>query len=136
LVRLGTQATEIAPAWPRAVFAAKESFIAGNPGTIRAFLRAYVQALRLARANPEIAIQSLGRHVQDEAQYHERAYRDAMAGFDERGRLPAGAMPVFWETSIAGGEVSGAWPESRFLDRRFTDSFDEWAPGPGRPTSP
>jgi NitT/TauT family transport system substrate-binding protein len=133
-VRLGTQATEVAPTWPRAVFAAKESFIAENAATVRAFLRAYVQALRLARANREIAMRSLGQHVRDEAQYHERAYRDAMAGFDERGRLPAAAMPVFWEASIAAGEVPEAWPESRFLDRRFIDSFDDWAPG--RPGSP
>ena len=134
--RLGTQVTEIAGTWPRAVFAAKESFIAGNPATIRGLLRAYVHAVRLARANPEVAIRSLGRHVRDDAQYHERAYRDALAGFDERGRLPAAAMPVFWETSIAAGEVSEAWAESRFLDRRFIDSFDDWAPAPGRPVGP
>jgi NitT/TauT family transport system substrate-binding protein len=134
--RLGTQATEIAEVWPRAVFAAKESFITQNPATIRALLRAYVQAVRLARASPDIAIRSLGRHVRDESQYHERAYHDAVAGFDERGRLPAVAMPVFWEASIASGEVNEAWAESRFLDSRFIDSFDDWAPGPGRPASP
>jgi len=134
--RLGTQATEIAGMWPRAVFAAKESFIAENPATVRALLRAHVRALRLARASPEIAIQSLARHVRDDAQFHERAYRDAIAGYDERGRLPAAAMPVFWETSIASGEVTEAWAESRFLHRRFIDSFDDWAPDSARPTSP
>jgi NitT/TauT family transport system substrate-binding protein len=135
-VRLGTQAEEIGGTWPRAVFAAKQSFITENPATVRALLQAYVRALRLARADPELAIRSLARHVKDDAQYHGRAYRDAMAGFDERGRLPAAAMPAFWETSIAGGEVSEAWAESRFLDRRFIDSFDGWAPAPGRPSSP
>jgi NitT/TauT family transport system substrate-binding protein len=134
--RLGTQASEIAATWPRAVFAAKASFIAERPATVRALLRAYVRAIRLARANPELAIQSLGRYVRDAPQYHERAYREAMAGYDERGELPAAAMPVFWEVSIAAGEVPESWAESRFLERRFIDSFESWAPAPGRPVSP
>ena len=50
------------------------------------------------------------------------------AGLDERGRLPAAEMPGFWETSIAAGEVTEARAESKFLDRRLIDSFDDWAP--------
>ena len=37
-------------------------------------------------------------------------------------------MPVFWEIAVAAGEVTEPWPESRFFDRRFVDTFDEWAP--------
>ncbi len=131
--RLGTQTGEIAPTWPRTVFAARERFLAEHPATIRALLRAHVQAIRLGSANPELAIRLLGKHVRDEAQYHERAYREAMPTFDERGRLPAAAMPIFWEMAIETGDVGEAWPESRFLDRRYIDSFESWAPDPKRP---
>jgi hypothetical protein len=51
----------------------------------------------------------------------------------ERGRLPAAAMPIFWELAVEADEVGEAWPESRFLDRRFIDSFEAWAPDPARP---
>jgi NitT/TauT family transport system substrate-binding protein len=131
--RLGTQASEIAPTWPRTVFAARERFLADHPATVRALLRAHVRALRLGRANPELAIKLLGKHVRDEVQYHERAYREVMPAFDERGRLPAATMPLFWELAIEAGEVTEAWPESRFLDSRFIDSFEAWAPDPARP---
>jgi hypothetical protein len=37
-------------------------------------------------------------------------------------------MPVFWEVAVAAGEVDAPWPEARFFDRRFVDSFAAWAP--------
>lgn len=132
--RLGTQAGEIAETWPRSVFVAKDAFLDRHPATIRALLRAHVQAIRLARASRDVALRTLGKYLRAEPQYHERAYREAMPGFDERGRLPAAAMPLFWDTAMAAGEVTEAWPEPRFLDRRFIDSFEDWAPDPVRPT--
>jgi hypothetical protein len=75
---------------------------------------------------PEEAGAILRRRL--ERQNAERAYDELMAGFDERGRLPTASMPVFWEIAVAAGEVSEPWPESRFFDRQFVDTFDEWAP--------
>jgi hypothetical protein len=37
-------------------------------------------------------------------------------------------MTVFWRILAAAGEVSEPWPEARFLNRRFIDTFAEWAP--------
>jgi hypothetical protein len=51
-----------------------------------------------------------------------------MAGYDERGRLPTRSMPTFWEVAIAAGDATEPWPESKLLDSRFVESFDEWAP--------
>lgn len=127
LTRLGTQATEVGPEWPRNVFVAKERFLDEHPNTVRALLRAHVKAIRLARSDREAAVQVIMKALKYERQAAERAYDDIIAGFDERGRLPAGAMPLFWEIAVAAGEVTEPWPESRFLDRRFVDSFDEWA---------
>ncbi len=127
-VRLGTQAKDIAAAWPRNLLIAKETFLADCPNTVLALLRAYVRAIRLAREDPEVAVQIIMERLKYERRYAERAYLEVMAGFDERGRLPVKVMPLFWEISIAAGEVKEPWPESRFFDRRFVDSFDEWAP--------
>jgi hypothetical protein len=51
-----------------------------------------------------------------------------MTGFDERGKLPVTAMPIFWEIAMAAREVKEPRPGSPFLERRFIDTFDEWAP--------
>jgi hypothetical protein len=37
-------------------------------------------------------------------------------------------MSTFREIAIAADDVTKPWPESRFLDRRFIDTFDQWAP--------
>jgi hypothetical protein len=29
---------------------------------------------------------------------------------------------------MATGDVTEPWPESKFLDRRYIDTFDQWAP--------
>ena len=126
--RLGAQATEVAEAWPRNVLAAKERFLDEHPNTIRALLRAHVKAIRLARADRDGAVQTIMQALKYERLPAERAYDDIINGFDERGGLPATAMPLFWDIAVAAGEVTEPWPESRFLDRRFVDSFDEWAP--------
>jgi NitT/TauT family transport system substrate-binding protein len=127
-VRLGSQATEVAPVWPRNVFVAKARALAAEPNTFRAFLAAYVAALRRVRADRSDAIEQLVTRFKVERRHAERLYPDLLAGFDERGRLPDSVMPLFWNISVAAGDVAEPWPEARYLDRRFIDNFDQWAP--------
>ena len=126
--RLGTEATEVAEEWPKAVLTAKERFLDDHPETVRALLRAYVKAIRLAKADREVAVQTMMNVVKYERPYAERAYEEIVPALNERGELPTKSMPVFWEVSMAAGDVTEPWPESRLFDRRFVDTFDEWAP--------
>lgn len=126
--RLGTQASEVAEQWPKNVLIAKQSIIDNSPDLIRALLRAHVKAIRQARNDREATVETITSVLKYERQYAEKAYDEVMPGFDERGRLPSRAMPVFWEVSVSGGELKEPWPESRFLDSRFINTFDEWAP--------
>jgi NitT/TauT family transport system substrate-binding protein len=123
--QLGTQ-TEIAPQWPKHAFLAKTSFIDGNPNTLRAFLRAHVAALRLARAAPAMTVDLLVDRLKWSRAYAERAYAETMPAYDERGSLPDAHMDVFWSIEIAGGTVTEAWPDGRLMDERFIKSFDDW----------
>jgi NitT/TauT family transport system substrate-binding protein len=126
--RLGTQAGEVADAWPRNVFVAKTSLLAAEPTTFRAFLAAYVKGLRSVRADRAGTIDQLVTRFKLDRRHAERLYPDLVAGFDERGHLPRGVMPLFWDISVAAGDVDAPWPEARYLDRRYIDSFEEWAP--------
>lgn len=126
--RLGSQADDVAPDWPTNVIFAREDFLAKHPRTVHAFLRAHVRAIRLARSDREAGIAALMKWLKYERADAERAHEEGIAGLDERGRLPARAMPVFWEVARAAGDVTEPWPDSRFLDRRFIDSFAQWAP--------
>ena len=126
--RLGTQAAEVADAWPRNVFVAKTKLLAAEPATFRAFLAAYVTALRSLRGDRAGTIDQLVTRFKLDRRNAERLYPDLLAGFDERGRLPQQVPLFFWDISVAAGDVTAPWPEAHYLDRRFIDSFEAWAP--------
>jgi ABC-type nitrate/sulfonate/bicarbonate transport system substrate-binding protein len=129
LTVLGTQAQEIAPQWPKHVFVARSRFLEENPGTVRAFLRAHVAAIRLARADAALATRLLVEQVKYQPAYAARAYAETMPGFDERGRLPdQRTMDIFWEMQAAIGNTKEPLPTARLMDTRFIDSFAECAP--------
>jgi NitT/TauT family transport system substrate-binding protein len=124
---LGAQ-TDIAPQWPKHAYLAKAKFIDDNPQTLRAFLRAHVAALRLAQAEPMMAINVLAERLKWTKDYAARAYAETMPAYDERGRLPDAHMDAFWKIEIAGGSVKEAWPDEKLIDDRFINSFADWAP--------
>jgi NitT/TauT family transport system substrate-binding protein len=129
LTVLGTQASEIAPQWPKHAFVARSQFIDDYPGTVRAFLRAHVAAIRLARADRDLAVKALVDQVKYQPAYAARAYDENMPSFDERGRLPDDKyMDIFWSIEVAAGTVPQALPAARLMDTRFIDTFAEWAP--------
>jgi NitT/TauT family transport system substrate-binding protein len=123
---LGTQ-TDIAPQWPKHAFLAKTRFIDENPNTLRAFLRAHVAALALARADAALTVDLLIERLKWSKDYAQRAYAETMPAYDTRGRLPDQHMDVFWSIEIAGGAVKEAWPDAKLIDDRFIKSFEEWA---------
>jgi NitT/TauT family transport system substrate-binding protein len=129
LTVLGTQEREIAPQWPKHTFVTGTAFLEQHPNTMRAFLRAHVSAIRLARADRELAVKVLVDQVKYQPAYAARAYAENMPGFDERGSLPDQKyMDIFWSIAIAGGSVTQALPVARLLDSRYIDTFADWAP--------
>jgi NitT/TauT family transport system substrate-binding protein len=125
--RLGTEAQEVGE-WPKSLFIARDAFLDANPATIRALLRAHVRAIRLAKASPDVAVATLQEQLRYERPDASRAYAEVMAGVREQGALSAESLRVFWAMAIADGDVTEPWPESRFFDRRFVDTFEAWAP--------
>jgi ABC-type nitrate/sulfonate/bicarbonate transport system substrate-binding protein len=118
---------DIAPQWPKHAFLAKTKFIDDNPNTLRAFLRAHVAALALARTEVAMTVDILIERLKWTKGYAQRAYEEVMPAYDERGRLPDAHMDVFWSIEIAGGAVPQAWPDAKLIDDRFITSFEEWA---------
>jgi NitT/TauT family transport system substrate-binding protein len=126
---LGSQATEIDEQWPKHLYFAKTEFLDKNPNTVRALLRGHVAAVRLIRNNRELGIQTIMDTFKFDRPYAERTYDDVVGGWDERGRLPeAKFMDAFWQIAITNGDVTEPWDQSRFLDTRYIDSFDQWTP--------
>ena len=124
---LSTQSKDIAPFWPKHLYLAKTKFMADNPNTFAAFLRAHVAAIRMMKRDPNVAISLMTDRLKYTEAFSHRAFADEIASFDERGGLPEKSMPVFWKISVANGDVKAPLAESAFLDRRYIDSFKSWA---------
>jgi NitT/TauT family transport system substrate-binding protein len=125
---LGTQAKEVSSSWPKHVFLAKTALLKDAPNTMKAFLRSHVSAIRLAKSDRDFALKTLVDKLKLTPDDALRAYNIELPGFDERGELPKDAMPTFWKIAMSNGDVDSPWPESKFLDRRYIDTFREWAP--------
>ena len=126
---LGTQTKDIAPEWPKHVFVAKKKFLDENPNAVMTFLRGYVAALRMARADRELTSLVLAKKLKYSPDEAGRAFDEIMPGYDERGAFPAKAtMDVFWDLEIRADDVKEAWPNEKLLDDRFIKRFADWAP--------
>jgi NitT/TauT family transport system substrate-binding protein len=125
---LGTQAVELGAEWPKGSYVARKEFIDQNPNTIKAFLRAHVRAIRQGKADPATATETLKRVLKYDDQFADKAQAEVLSMMDERGRLPSASMGAFWGILQQTGDVTEPWSEDRLLDRRFVDTFDQWAP--------
>jgi ABC-type nitrate/sulfonate/bicarbonate transport system substrate-binding protein len=127
---VGSEATEVGRGWTGASLIATESFLDRHPRTVRALLRTFVRGIRLVRSDRELSVQTIMNRLKYECRDAERAYESARAAFDERGGFSSTGVRAFWEMAVAAGDVEAPWPESRFVDRRWLDRFDSWAPEP------
>jgi NitT/TauT family transport system substrate-binding protein len=125
---LGTSETEFGGLWPDTMFTARERTLAEQPAALRAFLRAYVRGVRRARTDRDGSIALLVARVKYSRADAERVYDEVLPSLDESGALLPPALADFWKIMAASSDMAEPWPEARFFDRRFVDTFEEWAP--------
>lgn len=128
LTLLGRQPEEIAPAWPKHIYVSSRSYIDENPNTLKAFLRAHVRAIQLAKEDRDYGISVIARELRYEDRHAEQAYEEAIAQYDIHGHLPAEGLETFWELAVDAGTVDAPWTNDQILDTRFIDDFASWAP--------
>ena len=125
-VKLMHQRDQIAPDWPTHVVYAKEDFIARNPNTVKAFLRASGKAIEWIRAKPEEAAQLASKQLKFRLEHCRKTIDDIQSEWHADGRLPQKSMKIFWEIAVQAGDVKEPWPESKWLDETFLKTQDQW----------
>lgn len=120
---------DISAEYPNHAFYARLPLIEENPEAMKAFLRAFVHGVRLAKANPELAAQVIAERSGVEDQYALSTYNDFIDDIHEDGRLPTEEnMDMFWQLGIESGAYTEAWDEERWLVRTYMDSYEDWKP--------
>jgi NitT/TauT family transport system substrate-binding protein len=125
-VKIMSMKESIAPDWPVHVVFAKETYIARNPNAVKAFLRASGRAIEWIRANPEEAAQIASKTAKFKVEYCRMYLQEYQDYWFADGRLPQKGMRIFWDLAIQAGDVTEAWPESKWLDRSFLDTQAQW----------
>lgn len=115
--------------FPIQSFYAMKPFLDANPETVRAVLRAFIKAVRLARADKPLAVKTLIARAGLEEAFAARAYDQLIDGWREDGLLASDeGLKSFFEMAIAAGDVKDVWPREKYWDNRFVSTFDQWKP--------
>jgi NitT/TauT family transport system substrate-binding protein len=126
-VRLATQRDLVSPDYPTHIVFSKEEFIAKNPNTIKAYLRATSRAMEWIKANPDEAAKLVNKQMKFDVDHARKGINDVAYGWAPDGRLPQEAgMKVFWSIAVDAGDVKEPWPTSRWLDDSFLKTQGEW----------
>ena len=115
--------------YPQHLFFATESFLTGNPHTVKALLRGHTLAVRLAKEDKQRAERSLVKHLQIDSKYVGRTYNDVIDHIYEDGRLPdEKSLQVFFDMGIKAGRYKERWPLARFWIPTYVDTYSQWMP--------
>ena len=125
-VRLMGMKDSIAADWPTHVIFAKEEYIARNPNTIKAFLRANGRAIDWIRANPDEAAQIASKTAKYKVEHCRKFLDEYRDYWYTDGQLPQKGMKVFWEIAVQAGDVTEPWPDARWLDATFMKTQSQW----------
>jgi NitT/TauT family transport system substrate-binding protein len=126
LSKLLSQRDDIAPNYPTHIVYARKDFIAKNPNTIKAFLRATGRAMEWIKANPDKAAQLMSKKLKFRMKDSLPTLDYIKDGWHPDGRVPIEGMKVFWEISVRIGDVKAPWPDSKWLDESFLKTQAEW----------
>ena len=125
-VKLMSQKEHVAPDWPTHVVYSKEDFIAKNPNTMKAFLRATGRAMEWIKAHHDEAAQMANKWLKYKVEHCRMAIDEVEEGWYPDGRLPGKGLKVFWEIAVQAGDVKEPWPNNRWLDDTFLKTQDQW----------
>jgi NitT/TauT family transport system substrate-binding protein len=125
---LGHQSEEIAPSWPKEVFAAPEDFIRSNPNTITALLRGFARAVLMIKEDKQLGVDVLVDELDYEPERASQVYDFILPQFHADGRMAEEALPVFWELQETLGNVDGPWEPQDYMITDWLDTYAEWGP--------
>jgi NitT/TauT family transport system substrate-binding protein len=126
LARLMSQRENVSPDYPTHAVYAKEEFIARNPNTVKAYMRATGKAMEWIKGNPGEAAQLVSKQLKYSPEYSRKAVNELTDGWYPDGRLPQEGMKVFWAIAVEAGDVKEPWPNNRWLDDTFLKTQDQW----------
>ncbi len=126
LVRLMSERKDVSPDYPSHIVYTKEEFIAKNPNTIEAYLRATGKAIEWIKANRDEAARLVNKQMKYSVDHARKGIDDVAYGWYPDGRLAQEGMKVFWSIAVEAGDVKEPWPNEKWLDDRFLKTQDQW----------
>jgi NitT/TauT family transport system substrate-binding protein len=126
-VKLISQRKMIGPDWPLNCVWTSEKYIAKNPNTLKALLRALSKSIMWIKANPEEAAEVASKSYKYKLTYCRRFIDDWGRDWHADGRLPTEkGWNALWDIYVEIGKVKEKWSNSKWLDETFLKTQDQW----------
>ncbi len=115
---------DIIPDWGYLGYYARADYLTKSRETVLRYLRAHTRAVREVKANPQVGIEMLKKHLKYEQEVAEAGYREFVKSFAEDGRLPVKGFEFLLAEEAKAGELKGEKiAVADLIDEQFVQAF-------------
>jgi ABC-type nitrate/sulfonate/bicarbonate transport system substrate-binding protein len=114
---------DIIPDWGYLGYYGKADYLRSRREAVLRYLRAHTRALRELRANPELGIETLKRHLKYEPAVAEAGYKEFIKSFAEDGRLPLKGFEFLLNEEAKAAKLPEKLAVADFVDEEFVKAF-------------
>lgn len=110
---------DIIPDWGYLGYYAKSDFLKNKRDTVVRYLRAHTRGVREVKANPQLGIDILKKHLKYEPAVAEAGYREFVKSFAEDGRLPVKGFQFLLAEEEKAGKLKDKLTVADLVDDSF-----------------
>lgn len=114
---------DLIPDWGYLGYYAKSDYLKSHRDTVLRYLRAHTRAVREVKANPQVGIDMLKKHLKYDQAVAEAGYREFAKSFAEDGRLPVKGFEFLLAEEEKAGKLKEKLAVSDLIDEEFVTTF-------------
>lgn len=121
--RMLVDLNDIIPDWGYLGYYAKAEYLKSKRETLIRYLRAHTRAVRHVKANPQVGIEMLKKHLKYDQAVAEAGYREFVRSFAEDGRLPVKGFEFLLAEEAKAGKLKEQIAVADLLDEGFVQAL-------------
>jgi len=121
--RMLVDLNDIIPDWGYLGYYAKSDYLKSRRETVLRYLRAHTRGLKEVKANPQLGIDLLKKHLKYEQAVAEAGYKEFVRSFAEDGRLPVKGFEFLLAEQEKAGKLKEKLTVGDLIDEEFVKAL-------------
>jgi len=121
--RMLVDLNDIIPDWGYLGYYAKSDYLKSRRETVLRYLRAHTRGLKEVKANPQLGIDLLKKHLKYEQAVAEAGYKEFVRSFAEDGRLPVKGFEFLLAEEEKAGKLKEKLAVADLIEEEFVKTF-------------